>query len=129
MLLKIVLQVTTLTNASLINQFKLLLKIVLQVTTLTTVNFINPNLGTLPSQISQLRNLTSLDLINPLISGSLPSEYAQLSQLTAFNNRGNMASMANQSLGGVIPSQFGSLRLLQFLVLTNSAISSVFSSF
>ena len=58
--------------------------------------------GTIPSELGNLSNLTSLNLGNNSLSGTIPSELGNLKNLTLFNLGGN-------SLSGSIPAELGNL--------------------
>ena len=58
--------------------------------------------GTIPSELGNLSNLTSLNLGNNSLSGTIPSELGNLKNLTFFNIGGN-------SLSGSIPAELGNL--------------------
>ena len=58
--------------------------------------------GTIPSELGNLSNLTSLNLGNNSLSGTIPSELGNLKNLTFFNLGGN-------SLSGSIPAELGNL--------------------
>ena len=83
----------------------------------TAINLLFNNMeGKLPSTISDLENLKSLELSFNKISGSIPAEVGQLSQLEVFALNGN-------NIEGSIPSSIGSMSSLKELHLSSNKIS------
>lgn len=96
--------------------------------------------GTLPAELANLSNLTSLNLVGNQLSGSILSELGNLSNLTNLNLSANQFSghippelgnltqvlnfyLANNQLSGSIPAELGNLSQLQRLWLHNNQLS------
>ncbi|MDC1119549.1 leucine-rich repeat domain-containing protein [Gammaproteobacteria bacterium] len=96
--------------------------------------------GTIPSELGNLSNLTSLNLGNNSLTGTIPSELGNLTKLTQillFSNSltgsipselGNLANLtylqlSNNTLSGSIPSELGNLTNLTYLNLSNNSLS------
>lgn len=77
-----------------------------------TLRFISNNLnGTLPNDITTLTSLRSINLNgNPLLTGGIPANIDQLSQLTSL-------SIIDNNLSGAIPTTLGNVTTLQHLDL------------
>lgn len=73
--------------------------------------------GPLPSNISNLRNLTFLSLESNSFQGPVPPQFGDLPNLTLLRLRGNML------LSGPIPPHLGNLSSLQTLDLAYSSFS------
>lgn len=81
-----------------------------------------PNLqlsGTLPSEIGNLTNLQSLMLENNNISGQLPIEMGKLSKLVSLD-------LSNNHISGPLPQSLGQLNSLTYLRLNNNSFSGPF---
>ncbi len=72
--------------------------------------------GTIPSELGNLSNLTSLNLGNNSLSGTIPSELGNLKNLTFFNIGGN-------SLSGSIPAELGNLVYLTTFTVRDNNLS------
>ncbi|GLJ28904.1 hypothetical protein SUGI_0570000 [Cryptomeria japonica] len=72
--------------------------------------------GSIPQQIVNLTNLTFLDLRNNLLSGTIPSGIKRLHELEILLLDGN-------KLEGSIPSEIGQMQHLGFLSLTHNQLS------
>ncbi len=72
--------------------------------------------GSIPSELSDLSNLTSLSLYDNALSGPIPSELSNLSNLRGL-------SLGNNALSGSIPSELGNLSNLTSLSLYGNALS------
>ena len=72
--------------------------------------------GSIPSQLGNLSNLTSLYLWDNQLSGSIPSELGNLANLTDL-------ILYNNQLSGEIPSQLGNLTNLSVLALHTNQLS------
>ena len=79
-------------------------------------------LGSIPPEIGQLVNLTSLGLINNQLTGEIPSEIGNLTNLEYL-------TLSNNQLSGGIPSSIGNLSKLFGLDLENNYITSLPESF
>jgi len=83
----------------------------------TELNLYNKNLtGTIPSEIGNLSNLTRLDLTYNQLTGNIPSEIGNLTNLTFF-------SLKDNDLTGPIPSEVGNLTKLNVLRLANNQLN------
>jgi hypothetical protein len=71
--------------------------------------------GTIPSQLSSLSGLTTLDLSSNQLASTIPSQLSSLSGLTTLDLSCNV-------LQGPIPSSLASLTALQVLRLNNNTI-------
>ncbi|MCO5549280.1 hypothetical protein L7F22_002748 [Adiantum nelumboides] len=81
-----------------------------------------PNLqlsGTLPPEIGNLTNLESLMLENNNISGQLPVEIGKLSKLLSLD-------LSNNHISGPLPQSLGQLNSLTYLRLNNNSFSGRF---
>ena len=77
----------------------------------------NNNLvGTLPEEIGNLTQLTSLYAYDNSLSGTIPEEIGNLTQLTALR-------LFNNSLSGTIPEEIGNLTQLTSLLLSANSLS------
>ncbi|XP_027338050.1 probable inactive receptor kinase At4g23740 [Abrus precatorius] len=84
---------------------------------LQTVNLTSNNItGSFPSDFSQLKNLTYLYLQFNKISGPLPSDFSVWKNLT-------VANLSNNSFNGSIPFSISNLTHLTSLVLANNSLS------
>ncbi len=72
--------------------------------------------GSIPSQLGNLKNLTTLDLSTNQLSGSIPSQLGNLSILHYF-------FLYNNQLSGNIPSQLANLTNLEVLDLSGNLLS------
>ncbi len=72
--------------------------------------------GSLPSSLGQLSNLRHLDLVDNFFSGVIPSSLGQLSNLEYMD-------LSNNFLSGEIPAALGQLTQLWFLACKNNTIS------
>jgi len=72
--------------------------------------------GTIPSELGNLSNLTYLNLRSNELSGNIPSELGSLTKLTYFYLNSN-------SLSGTIPSELGNLTKLTQLYLGNNSLT------
>ena len=73
--------------------------------------------GSIPSELGELSELRTLNLNFNRLSGSIPSELGNLSELRELNINTNL------SLSGPIPSELGKLTQLRTLVLSRSQLS------
>ena len=85
-----------------------------------SLNLTNMNLsGTIPSQISTLTELESLEINNnPYLSGSIPTSIGMLCSLTVFMLTSNL-------LSGVLPTAVGQLSVLQYLQISNNNVDGI----
>ena len=72
--------------------------------------------GTIPTQFGQLNQLTYLNFFDNDLSGSIPDEISGLSNLRLLDFR-------NSQLNGAIPTQFGQLNQLTFLNFGSNDLS------
>ena len=72
--------------------------------------------GSIPPELGNLTNLTYLDLEIDYLSGSIPPELGNLTNLTYLN-------LSNNKLSGSIPSELGNLSNLTDLVLSTNQLS------
>lgn len=72
--------------------------------------------GTLPTNLSNLRQLEFLYLNDNILTGSIPSELGQLSELSVFY-------IENNSLTGSLPSELGNLSKMENLDVSNNKLS------
>jgi len=72
--------------------------------------------GTIPAELAQLTELTSIDLSRNYLLGEIPPELAGLSQLRELRLDGNI-------LRGTIPEELSQLSNLQTLTLSNNMLS------
>ena len=85
--------------------------------------FGNGLIGTIPSSIGNLTNLTYLDFTENKLSGTIPSSIGNLTNLTSLR-------LTSNKLSGTIPSSIGNLTKLQLLQLPYNQLSdSIPSSF
>ena len=82
----------------------------------TKVKMANNLVGTLPSELGNLSELTRLELDGNKLHGAIPSELGNLSKLERL-------SLGFNSLSGSIPSQLGNLSQLQSLVLVVNSLT------
>ncbi len=106
----------------------------------------NPLLsGEIPIEISNLTNLSSIELVNNQLSGPIPNEIGDLAQLNHFRLNGNLISgpipselgaltqltnlgLSSNLISGAIPSELGDLTQLTFLDLSSNLISGTIPS-
>jgi hypothetical protein len=72
--------------------------------------------GTIPSQLSSLSGLTTLDLSNNYLYSTIPSQLSSLSELTTLD-------LSYNTLTSTIPSQLSSLSGLTTLDLSNNTLT------
>ncbi|UCH11039.1 MAG: leucine-rich repeat domain-containing protein [Fidelibacterota bacterium] len=72
--------------------------------------------GTIPTEIGDLTELTNLNLNNNNLSGNLPAEIGSLAKLTGL-------ALSNNDLSGNIPTGIGNLTELTSLGLSNNNLS------
>ncbi len=72
--------------------------------------------GSIPPEVAQLSNLKSLDLVSNQLSGTIPAEIAQLSNLESLYLRYNQ-------LSGTIPPEIAQLSNLKMLFLESNQLS------
>lgn len=72
--------------------------------------------GTLPSELGNLSELTALYLYNNQLTGSVPTTLGNLTKL-------NHLALSSNQLEGDIPSELGNLSDLQFLYLNNNQLT------
>ena len=72
--------------------------------------------GGIPAEIGNLSNLTILNLYNNNLSGTIPSEVGNLSNLTDL-------TLSNNQITGITPSQIGGLSNLKKLRLNNNQLN------
>ena len=86
-------------------------------TNLTTLD-LDDNLlsGSIPPELANSSTLRSLVLSNNQLSGSIPPGFGNLSNLESLN-------LSNNQLIGTIPPEIGNLNILQNLVLSNNQLS------
>ncbi|MCY4204981.1 MAG: S8 family serine peptidase, partial [Bacteroidetes bacterium] len=72
--------------------------------------------GTLPTNLSNLRQLEILNLYDNALTGPIPSELGQLSEL-------NQLYIENNSLTGSLPSELGNLSKMQKFDVSNNNLS------
>jgi Leucine-rich repeat (LRR) protein len=77
--------------------------------------------GSIPSEVGSLSQLSFLSLYNNQLIGALPSEIGCLSQLDGI-------SLYNNQLTGVLPSEIGSLSKLVVLYLHNNQLTGAIPS-
>jgi Leucine-rich repeat (LRR) protein len=83
----------------------------------TEINLFNKGLtGSIPSEIGNLTNLTNLNLRSNQLTGSIPPEIGNLTNLTELFLRSN-------ELTGSIPSEIGNLTNLTYLLLYNNQLT------
>ena len=82
----------------------------IETTTTLDLSF-NQLTGEIPSEIGQLTNLTYLDLLGNQLLGEIPTEIENLTNLTYI-------SLGNNQLTGEIPSEIGNLTNLEILSLS-----------
>ena len=83
----------------------------------TGLNLINNNLsGTLPTSLSALTSLQSLELGANALTGGIPLGISRLTALQTLN-------LSRTQLGGTIPPSLGQLTQLQNLLLNESALT------
>ncbi|MBO1351939.1 MAG: leucine-rich repeat domain-containing protein [Hormoscilla sp. GUM202] len=88
----------------------------------TGINLDDNNLsGTLPSELGDLSNLQHLWLNNNSLSGTLPSELGSLTNLQVLH-------LDNDDLSGTLPSELGSLGNVQDLELDHNSVSGTLPS-
>ena len=76
----------------------------------------NGLVGTIPSSLSQLSELTTLRLHNNQLTGNIPTELGQLTNL-------NTLSLYNNQLSGTLPAELGQLSNLNSLLLSQNQLS------
>jgi Leucine-rich repeat (LRR) protein len=74
--------------------------------------------GSLPSEIASLSRLSAISLADNQLTGGIPSEICSLSQLTVLN-------LYNNLLTGAIPSEISSLNQLDVLSFDNNELTGV----
>ena len=72
--------------------------------------------GTIPAELGDLTELTTLSLSNNQLTGAIPPELGDLSKLTKLN-------LSNNRLSGAIPSNLGRLNSLKSLSLSQNELS------
>ena len=72
--------------------------------------------GSIPPEIGNLTNLTNLDLHNNQLTGSIPPEIGNLTNLTSLE-------LARNQLTGSIPSEIGNMTNLFSLYLDNNQLT------
>ena len=82
---------------------------------------VNQLSGAIPSQLGNLSNLTGLDLGGNQLSGAIPAELGNLSNLTGLGLGGNQ-------LTGAIPSRLGNLSNLAYLRLNHNQLTGAIPS-
>ena len=102
----------------------------------------NNLVGTIPSELGNLTNLTALSLSSNQLSGAIPAGLGNLTNLTnlwLYGNQlsgaipselGNLTNLTNlylsdNQLTGTVPTAFKDLDSLQYLVLRNNDLSGV----
>ena len=74
--------------------------------------------GSIPSEIGNLTNLTELNLYGNQLTGSIPPEIGNLTNLTYMN-------LGSNQLTGSIPSEIGSLTNLFAFVVGNNQLTGI----
>ncbi|KAI8618059.1 hypothetical protein BC830DRAFT_32305 [Chytriomyces sp. MP71] len=73
--------------------------------------------GPLPSELAQLSQLSRMDFKNnPILTGPLPTEFASLQKLEMIN-------IANTQINGQIPTEFGNILALQEFIAPNARLT------
>ncbi|KAI3519848.1 hypothetical protein L1887_09065 [Cichorium endivia] len=99
-------------------------KQLLQISALTiSLNLSQNNLfGSLPTEVDELKLLTSLDLSDNNLSGNIPSSLGGCTSLVFLNLRGNLFQ-------GTVPSSLSSMRGISTLDLSHNNLSGKFPRF
>ena len=85
----------------------------------TRLELLSNNLtGTIPSEIGQLTELTHLNFYTNNLIGTIPSEIGQLTELTHLE-------LDRNALTGTVPSEIGQLTNLTFLELDNNNLTGI----
>ena len=95
-----------------------------QYTQLTTLRLpLNQISGTVPTEIGRLTRLDYLALQSNLLSGTLPTEVGRLRQLRILNLKGNQRTGPGNQLSGTLPTEINRLMQLTYLAVENNQLN------
>ena len=79
--------------------------------------------GTIPAELGDLSNLTHLNLSDNALTGTIPSALGSLSNLTHLDLRSAAELGSDNALTGSIPATLGNLSNLEYLDLSDNALT------
>ena len=98
-----------------------ILDIIFKFKSLLEIDIMFKNIGSIPSTIGELTNLTKFSTYNCSMEGTIPSEFwnlVNLTELTFFND-----DLTEGGLSGSIPEEIGNLTNLDYLTITGQELT------